>query len=282
MVCEANGITEEQLVKKADRVEHLEMFLYNYPRMLSLELFANLSSLSIMQQQIQTLEGLERCHHLKTLWVIESQISKIQGLHSCTKLERLHLYSNRIERIENLENLTNLQVLWLADNKISQVENLGALTNLRELNLARNAIESVGDVLLANPNLTSVNLADNRVGSFKEIAAVGRLPKLKELCFADPHWGDNPVSTLCNYQTYVLFTIPRLAVLDTLPLAEETKALAEATYMKKKMYYNMVGKSKGGMEGMDVQELNALASSRGGMRDGGEKEKKSVTRRTKK
>ena len=25
------------------------------------------------------------------------------------------------------------------------------------------------------------------------------------------NWGDNPVSTLCNYQTYVLFTIPGLA-----------------------------------------------------------------------
>jgi hypothetical protein len=220
-------------------------------------------------------------------------------------------------------------VLWLADNEITEVENLSALTNLREINLARNGIERVGDVLLANPSLTSVNLADNMIGSFKEIAAVGRLPKLKELCFADPHWGDNPVSTLCNYQTYVLFTIPGravqldsmkpelkapgtelfdtkiwrtafrlciqfqlallhsgLAVLDTLPLAEDTKALAEvgqcrltrcnpglkepgtnlstltcdeplstfaftlslrryaeATYMKKKMYYNMRAKT---------------------------------------
>jgi len=32
-------------------------------------------------------------------------------------------------------------------------------------------------------------------------------------------------------------------VLDTLPLAEDTKALAEATYMKKKMYYNMRAKT---------------------------------------
>jgi hypothetical protein len=108
--------------------------------------------------------------------------------------------------------------------------------------------------LLANPSLTSVNLADNRIGSFKEIAAVARLPKLKELCFADPHWGDNPVSTLCNYQTYVLFTIPSLAVLDTLPLAEETKALAEATYMKKKMYYNMVWNILIAQRGMKERE----------------------------
>ena len=40
-------------------------------------------------------------------------------------------------------------------------------------------------------------------------------------------------------QTYVLFNIQQLTSLDTLVLADETKQLAEATYMKKKMYYNM-------------------------------------------
>jgi hypothetical protein len=74
VVCEANGITQQQLVSKADQVEHLEMFLFNFPRMLSLGTFSNLSSLSVMQQSIQTLEGLDQCHHLKTLWVIESQV----------------------------------------------------------------------------------------------------------------------------------------------------------------------------------------------------------------
>lgn len=74
VLCEANGISEEQVVHKADRVEHLEMFLFNFPRMLSLHVFTNLSSLSIMQQNIHTLEGLEECRHLKTLWVIESQV----------------------------------------------------------------------------------------------------------------------------------------------------------------------------------------------------------------
>jgi hypothetical protein len=78
VVCEANGITEEDVCSKADQVEHLEMFLFNFPRMLSLGLFANLSSLSIMQQNIQTLEGLDGCVHLKTLWVIESQVRCVQ------------------------------------------------------------------------------------------------------------------------------------------------------------------------------------------------------------
>ena len=37
----------------------------------------------------------------------------------------------------------------------------------------------------------------------------------------------------------MLFNIQQLTALDTLALAEETKQLAEATYMKKRMYYNM-------------------------------------------
>lgn len=38
---------------------------------------------------------------------------------------------------------------------------------------------------------------------------------------------------------YVLFILPKLTSLDTLLLAEETKQLAEATFLKKQMYYNM-------------------------------------------
>ena len=117
------------------------------------------------------------------------------------------------------------------------------LAQLRELNLARNRVERCAEALLANARLASLNLADNLVGSFSEIVALGRLPELRELRFRDPHWGGNPVSGLSNYQTFTLFTIPTLVSLDTVPLAEETKALAEATYMKKKMFYNMKAKS---------------------------------------
>ena len=62
---------------------------------------------------------------------------------------------------------------------------------------------------------------------------------LTSICFADPHYGDNPVCRLCNYQTYVLYHLNHITMLDTLKISLESKQLAEATYMKKKMYYNM-------------------------------------------
>eukprot|EP00955_Chlamydomonas_euryale_P087335 364283-Chlamydomonas_euryale.AAC.13 len=86
-------------------------------------------------------------------------------------------------------------------------------------------------------------------------------------------WGDCPLASLCNYQTYVLFVLPRLASLDTLLLADETKQLAEATFLKKQMYYNMrsvvrgVRGGGGACEGCLVVwrvSLLALAQTRAG------------------
>ena len=62
-----------------------------------------------------------------------------------------------------------LQVLWLADNQISYIAGLSQLTALQELNLARNLIEVVSDTLGANTALHTLNLADNRLGSFKQV-----------------------------------------------------------------------------------------------------------------
>jgi protein phosphatase 1 regulatory subunit 7 len=131
-----------------------------------------------------------------------------------------------ITRIENLETLAQLEVLHLADNYISVVEGVSRLTRLRELNLARNDIAHVGDALAANTALQVLNLSDNRIGSFKEVRSLSVLPALVDLCFADPMWGDCPLAALCNYQTYVLFVLPKLSSLDTLLLADETKQLA--------------------------------------------------------
>lgn len=65
------------------------------------------------------------------------------------------------------------------------------------------------------------------------------LPQLEDLYFGDPHFGTCPVCYLCNYQTYVLYHLPQLRRLDSIPLVEEAKKAALSTYVKKKMYYNM-------------------------------------------
>ena len=126
-------------------------------------------------------------------------------------------------------------MLWLNDNEIRKLEGLEQLETLTELVLGCNRIEFIGKGLDSCPMLTSLNLAANRIGSFQEILNLTRLPKLRQLQFGDPHFGDCPVCHLANYQTYVLYNVPQITSLDALLVSEETKKLAEATYMKKKM-----------------------------------------------
>ncbi|KAG1679410.1 hypothetical protein FOA52_007701 [Chlamydomonas sp. UWO 241] len=236
---EANGVTKDTLLNCPESVTHLEMFLVDYERLYGSQFFPGLTSLSIMGLDISEIESLEPCVLLQRVFLIENRIKRLDCLGQLTQLRELHLYSNSIKRVENLETLEQLEVLHLADNYISVIEGLSRLTRLRELNLARNDIAHVGDALAGNTALQVLNLSDNRIGSFKEVRSLSMLPALVDLCFADPMWGDCPLAAFCNYQTYVLFVLPKLSSLDTLLLADETKALAEATFLKKQMYYNM-------------------------------------------
>ncbi|GIL49189.1 hypothetical protein Vafri_5338 [Volvox africanus] len=236
---EANGIPPEQFPAVANTVTHLEMFLHHYPRMEALHHFPALKTLALIHQELRVIEGLEGCPLLEKLWLQENEITTIQGLDSLHRLKELYLYSNHISEIRGLNKLTQLEVLWLSDNYISRISGLDHLPILRELHLARNDIAFLGDGLSACTALTNLNLADNKIGSFKELRALAILPRLVDLCFSDPMWGDCPLAQLCNYQTFVLFVMPHLTSLDTLLLADEAKALAEATFLKKQMYYNM-------------------------------------------
>ncbi|KAK9829835.1 hypothetical protein WJX72_008166 [[Myrmecia] bisecta] len=238
-LCEASGRSEEEVAQQPGCVTVLEMFLHNYPKICCLGLFPALRVLKVAQQTLSKIENLDGCAHLEQLWLTENEICHISGLDRLTKLRQLYLYSNHISRIENLEALTQLEVLWLADNQIRRVEGLARLTNLRELNLARNYIQTVDRHLQPNFRLHTLNLAANDISSFKQVWHLAELLSLRDLSLSDAHWGESPVARLANYRTYVAVNMPHLACLDALDLSATDKAVAQATILKKTMYYNM-------------------------------------------
>jgi Leucine-rich repeat (LRR) protein len=119
------------------------------------------------------------------------------------------------------------------------LENLDRLSSMKQLWIAGNQIEYIKTSLDSLTNLIDLNLSGNKIRSFKEALNLNRLPNLKILSFYDPHFGENPICNLCNYQTYVLYHLRNINKLDTLLISEDAKAFAESTYMRKKMYYNM-------------------------------------------
>lgn len=138
-----------------------------------------------------------------------------------------------------MDNLQFMTRLWLDGNLIEHLDGLNHLTALTELNLASNHIEVIGVAFDTLQNLKELNLAGNRIGSFKEVLNLNRLPQLEQCNFLDPNFGDNPICSLCNYSTYVLFHLPNLLRMDMKHISDDEKAFSESTFMKKRMYYNM-------------------------------------------
>jgi hypothetical protein len=145
-------------------------------------------------------------------------------------------YFNRITKLENLDKLRLLEHLSVSDNEVQAISNLSTLKNLKILQLGNNHIESIGNSLNECHSLVELNLAGNRISSFREILHLARLKNLENLCLSDPNFSDNPICCLCNYQTYVIHHLPKLLSFDTITVTAESRKLIGATIIKKRMY----------------------------------------------
>ncbi|CAD8078760.1 unnamed protein product [Paramecium sonneborni] len=233
-----NGFSDKEW-NNLDKIERIELTLEDFGRMNVIYVFKNLKSLTLINVGITLIEGLDDLNRLEELNLNENQIVKLTGLKGTTNLKALYISHNAIQKLEGLEQLTKLETLWLCDNKIDTIQNLDQLQNLKQLWLAANSISNLRTSLDKLKSLYDLNISGNKICSFKEALNLNRLPNLKVLAFYDPHFGDNPICNLCNYQTYVLYHLRNIFKLDTLMISDDQKSFAEGTFMKKKMYYNM-------------------------------------------
>jgi Leucine-rich repeat (LRR) protein len=235
-ICLNNGISENSFINKRDSIQKLEMCHYNITKIpMVFSVFTNLKSLLILSQDISQIQenSLDKLENLEKLWICETNLSKIQGLPN--NLTNLYLYSNQIQQITGLDNLKKLQVLWLNDNKITTLSGLESLKNLTELHIANNQISSIGHALNQNLELKELNISGNIFSSFREILHLTRLEKLENLCLSDPNFADNPICSLCNYQTHVVYHLNSLKTLDTLEVCDDSRKMIAATVLKKRM-----------------------------------------------
>ncbi|XP_069116713.1 leucine-rich repeat-containing protein 9-like isoform X3 [Argopecten irradians] len=239
-VCSVNGLNYNKIENgEVFTCTMLEMFFSGMPKIVAMRHFPNLSCLTLVDQQIQKIEGLSCLNNLKELWISETEVKRIENIGALKKLQKLYLFSNKISKIENLDHLVDLEVLWLNSNSIVHIENLSSLCKLRQLNLAQNCITKIGHTLDSNQNLEDLNLSGNNISSLRDLTHLMGLSKLRSLSMKDPIYSPAPVSLLCNYSTHVLYHMPHLATLDTYDVSKSIVDMAETTVMKKKMYYNM-------------------------------------------
>ncbi|EPQ12588.1 Leucine-rich repeat-containing protein 9 [Myotis brandtii] len=96
-----------------------------------LSLFPNLTSLTIVAQDIKEISGLETCLQLKELWIAECYL---EGLQTLKNLNDLNLAGNLISSIGRcLDPNEQLEKLNLSGNQICSFKDLTNLTRLRRL-----------------------------------------------------------------------------------------------------------------------------------------------------
>ncbi|XP_069465624.1 centriolin isoform X2 [Ambystoma mexicanum] len=150
----------------------------------------------------------------------------IENLEKCERLETLNLSYNLIEKIEKLDKQTKLRKLNLSYNKISKIEGIEHMQNLQTLNLAGNEIEHIPPWLAKKlRSLCILNLKQNKISSFQEVA---KLKPLRDLTTLD--LADNPVANLPHYRLCTIFHLRSLDNLDGQPVTNPERQEANERF----------------------------------------------------
>ncbi|KAL7747167.1 hypothetical protein RI367_007527 [Sorochytrium milnesiophthora] len=185
----------------------------------------NLQYLDLSRNQLSSLGQMDIHQHLQMLCVDRNLIRQISGLQQCAHLTHLSLVNNGITKIENLDNIP-LRFLDLRHNRIRVLENLDTLTQLEELYLGFNDIGSLAGLSPNCVSLQRLDLESNYIVSTKDITVLTPLRWLHHL-----NLRGNPLTMGENtHRLLLLYELPRLTILNELPVSPEEKVAAVNLY----------------------------------------------------
>ncbi|MED6292588.1 hypothetical protein CHARACLAT_001938 [Characodon lateralis] len=78
-LCSVNGLSYEKIASEGSSIRSLEIFFSGFPRMVGLSYFPNLCQLTIVDQNINQIEGLDGCPMLQELWIVQCHLT-VSGL----------------------------------------------------------------------------------------------------------------------------------------------------------------------------------------------------------
>ncbi|NXC50379.1 LRC23 protein, partial [Penelope pileata] len=185
-----------------------------------------LQNISFAHNRIKNMEGITHpC--LASLSLKGNKIQTAVGLSQALfSLQFLELRGNKLENTAGLK-LPKLKKLYLAQNAIKSLKGLEVLEQLTTLHLRDNELETLDGFSGSMKCLQYLNLRNNSISSFQEVAKLQVLPVLQALVLMD-----NPCSDDTSYRQEVLIQLPQLERLDKESVEQEERA--EANEMRQK------------------------------------------------
>ncbi|KAK6235232.1 hypothetical protein SCA6_010569 [Theobroma cacao] len=171
----------------------------------------NLERLDLAFNNLTSLEGLKSCVNLKWLSVVQNKLQTLIGIEGLTKLTVLNAGKNNLRSMEEVRPLVNLRALILNDNEIVSICGLDGMKYLNTLAsfafelvhwkslksfnldlslccleypavLSRNPISEIGDSLVKLKSVTKLSVSNCQIQDIK--SSLKSCIELKELRLA--------------------------------------------------------------------------------------------------
>ena len=127
----ANNIIEN--VPDFSKLVNLETVNLSNDKIKSIEnISGNMEELSIDNNELTSLSGVQNLSKLKILSVSNNQINSLSELESLEELENLNINKNQIRDVSGLVNCPKLKYLYMDNNYIANFENLSNLSSLEK------------------------------------------------------------------------------------------------------------------------------------------------------
>lgn len=145
-------------------------------------LYANKNNISDLSSLIPDPKSLEEGEEI-LLTILDLSNNKLADISSVTTfihLQTLNLNSNQISNISAIPSLEELNSLYLSDNNVSDVNVLAEMESLKLLNLQNNKLTKIDALKSENSesNLESLNLRNNRLTDIEFLNGLNRLNAL--------------------------------------------------------------------------------------------------------
>ncbi|KAK0052192.1 leucine-rich repeat-containing protein 9 [Biomphalaria pfeifferi] len=176
-----------------------------------------------VQNSSPVLENLEVLHlgynNIKDLVSLQ--------LHLLPSLKALFLQGNEIVKVEGLDGLHDLRELVLDKNKIKQISETSFSNqwNLQELHIEENRLKEISG-LSSLENMMRLYMGSNRIADQMELEKLDSLHNLCEISLAN-----NPIARRMIHRIILVHRLPRLLVIDGIPVSEEERNKAELYFI---------------------------------------------------
>jgi hypothetical protein len=127
-------------------------------------MFLNLTYLSIRNNILSSLEGIDSLVHLRELTVNNNKLTSFIGLENMVNLTQLIADNNQLTSIAGVESLTNLKILSINNNKLKSLDCIHYLINLEMLFVDNNNLTNFTDIEHLHM-LVVLNIRGNRIKS---------------------------------------------------------------------------------------------------------------------